>query len=308
MACLTVLVTGAGSQTGTALVRSLVDRGHYVIGADPSPYAVGRQMAHRSEAMPWANDPEIGGWYRGWHSSVDAAVLVTTAEIWAVFEAGLPTWACSPEAVDVCEDKLTFATAMAVAGIPHPTTADGVLAGVGPWIVKPRWGEGSKDTFRVDRQATVAALVEEFPHMIVQPVLPGLEWEVDVFARDGDVAGGVAFWKHRIKGGTTVAAETFDLDLVRPTVRRVVAACGLDGPLNIGGFYHEGVTTILEVNPRFSHGYLIAEAAGGNPLEYFMRVVTGQPADVRLLDCRPGVRFDRFWRHQVAPAVPATRP
>jgi carbamoylphosphate synthase large subunit len=312
MADSSILVTGAGSITGTALVRSLMDRGHRVIAADPSKFAVGRQLADESLNMPWASDAEsVTEFYEILAPEVSLGILVTTTEIPIARKAGLPMWACSDKAVEVCEDKLEFAHVLKSAGVPHPTTSIEPIEGIGPWVVKPQQGEGSRNTFVVTKSKTVESLLEEFNSiepMIVQPVLTGPEWETDVFAHQGELLGGVAFFKHRIKGGTTVQAETFDLNHVQDIVSETVKILKLDGPLNIGGFLTADGPVLLEVNPRFSHGYLIAEAAGGNPIEFFTRWMAGRPLSLDLLNCRSGVRFDRYWTHRVTAADPAHLP
>ena len=301
-----VLVTAAGATNGTALVKSLLQRGHEVVAADPSPYAPGRLLCRNGGVTsPWATEPEkLLAFHTTMATQVDAAMLQTTAEMPYARQAGLPFWGCSDEAIDVCEDKLAFSTALAELGIPHTLTMDTAPASEGPWIIKPRWGEGSRRTGVFRNLATCEAVFAEWSEdepMITQAVLTGQEWEVDVFAEEGYLLGGVAFIKHRMKGGTTVAAETIPLDSVREIVEATVAGLTLNGPLNIGGFITDSGPVMLEVNPRFSHGYLIGEASGANPIEFWTRWMQGRYLDLDLLDSRPGVRFERYWTHAVAP-------
>lgn len=308
MSGLTILVPGAGSPTGHALCRSLTERGHTVIAADPSPYATGKAFAARTMPWPWSTDAEaVAQAYID--TDADAAAVTLTAEIPIARWAGVPMWAASDESIEACEDKRLFALMCAGAGIPHPHTDTVPPIETGDYIVKPVRGEGSRNTLRVHSPEAVAVLLREFgEQMLWQETLAGTEWEADVFADAGDLLGGVAFWKHRIKGGTTMQAETFRLDDVAGILQATIRAFDLDGPLNIGGFWTATGPVMLEVNPRFSHGYLIAEAAGANPIEFWTRWIMGEPLDTDLLDCRPGVRFDRYYRHTVRTADPRHAP
>lgn len=300
-----VLVTAAGATNGTALVKSLLERGHEVVAADPSPFAPGRLLSRDGGVdSPWATDQKaLADFHQYWARNVDAGMLQTTREMPVARAAGLNFWGCDDDTMLLCEDKYEFSRAVDALGIKHPVTVD-TEPDSGDWILKPRWGEGSRHTYLFSTPAACKAVfseVSEIEPMIAQRVVTGVEWEVDVYADRGYLLGGVAFKKHRMKGGTTVAAETIPLDTVRETLEQLIDGLGLNGPLNIGGFLTPDGPVILEVNPRFSHGYLIGEAAGANPIEFWTRWMQNQPVDVDLLESRPGIRFERFWTHAVRP-------
>lgn len=295
MADLTAVVTGAGSPTGFALVRSLMERGITVFAADPAPDAPGRMIADVELPCPWATDKPATEQF--WDSiqmlAPDIVVSTVTRDMRGAIDRGLPVWTPTWDAIQACEDKMLFAERMAGRGLRHPVTDVEVLTD-GPWVVKPRWGEGSRDTFVLTDRTIAETLAGRWPDMIVQQKLDGDEFEVDVVAEDGAIIGGVAFWIRRRRGGTTMSAETFNYAQVAGPVAEVVLEFGLSGPLNIGGFVKDGRAEVLEVNPRFSHGYLIGEAAGIDLLgAYVHRVTAGELREVGW--GRPGVRYVRHY-------------
>lgn len=299
------LVTGAGAPTGMGMLRSLKRRGLTLAAADISEHAPGRILADLSLTCPPATSVEIDDWWQEAMAAIspDYVISTITGEVRAALAAGAPVWASHPSAIDLCEDKYAFAEVMAAADIPHPATGLGEIDSIGPWCVKPRFGEGSRDTFITASEAFVGALCVEYPDMIVQQAVDrdAVEWEVDVIAENGKLAGGVAFFVHRRRGGTTMVAETFPLARVARELQRVIDVCDLDGPLNIGGFLGKQGVTIIEVNPRFSHGALIAEAAGCDLIGYYLAKTGEHQTGRRLIlgQAKAGLWFSRYYSEMV---------
>jgi hypothetical protein len=292
-----VLVTGAGSPTGVAVIRSLKLAGHDVLACDPNPFAPGAILAGKRSVCPWASEPSD---WQDWALEAaeqyqpDAAVVTIVAELAAARDI-LPFWGASALATDQTVDKMLFSKVLVDHGVPTIDTA-WTLRGTkgGRYVVKPSRGEGSRNTF-VDVDAELAALLlRKFPTMIVQPMVIGREWEADVFASGGELLGGVAYWKDRMNGGVTWAATTFELDVVWDLLADTIAACDLDGPLNIGGFSTADGHIMCEVNGRFSHNFRIGQSAGADPMRFYLDFLLGHNPDPAMLAARPGVRFERY--------------
>ena len=186
-----------------------------------------------------------------------------------------------------CLDKWTFAQAVATAGIPHPPTNLGRANGVqGPWIVKPRFGRGSRDVYTADEPDELAWSLARVPQPIVQTRLVGMEFTVDaLMRRDGRLAGGVPRWRLETKAGISSKGRTFDDPELVEGVEALLAALGLDGPANVQGFVREddGTFVFVEVNPRFSGGLPLSLAAGADLVGEYLRGILGeQPAPARL--------------------------
>jgi carbamoyl-phosphate synthase large subunit len=200
--------------------------------------------------------------------------------------------------VQTCIDKWRFAAATRRAGISVPATALGCADGVpGPWIVKPRFGRGSRDVHAVDFRDELGWAIRRVPEPIVQTRLSGREFTVDcLVSRDGTLAGAVPRWRLETKGGISTRGATFANEAVIDGVRSLLAALGLRGPANVQGFVGaDGAVTFVEVNPRFSGGLPLSLAAGADLVGEYLRGLMGLPIESARLSYREGVTMVRYF-------------
>ncbi len=302
----TVLVTGVGGAAGVAVLRALQARGHRVVGVDSDPDAVGLALADESHVVPRGDDPHfLAALLRVITVSSAQAMICTVAEEYAALsgateyldEAGVRTLMPSAAAVATCLDKWAFHQAMTGAGLPVPATGLGKAEGVpGPWIVKPRFGRGSRDVHVVPNPTRLRTALASTPQPLVQTQLTGREFTADVLVDgSGAVLAVCPRWRLETKGGISTKGETFADDEVVNVVSLVIKATGLVGPANVQGFVAEdGGVTIHEVNPRFSGGLPLTLHAGADIVTEYLREIVGlRPREERLVT-RPGVKMSRF--------------
>jgi carbamoyl-phosphate synthase large subunit len=302
----TVLVTGVGGAAGVSVLRALQARGHRVVGVDSDPEAVGLALADESHVVPRGDDPHfLAALLRVVTVSSAQAMICTVAEEYAALsgakeyldEAGVRTLFPSAATVATCLDKWAFHQAMTVAGLPVPATGLGKAEDVpGPWIVKPRFGRGSRDVHVVPNQTRLRAALAATPQPLVQTQLTGREFTADVLVDgSGAVLAVCPRWRLETKGGISTKGETFADDEVVNVVSLVIKATGLIGPANVQGFVSEdGGVTIHEVNPRFSGGLPLTLHAGADVVTEYLREILGmRPREERLVT-RPGVQMRRF--------------
>ena len=155
-----VLVTGAGGPAGVCAIRGLAGR-YDVVAADADPCAVGLRLAPRGRVIGRADRPGFVDRLCDVARETGARVLLSTVaeELVALAchrgllaDAGLAVWLPDPCAVQRCTDKWAFHRALVLGRVPVPATGLGTAEGIdGPWIVKPRFGRGSRDVYAVDR-------------------------------------------------------------------------------------------------------------------------------------------------------------
>jgi carbamoyl-phosphate synthase large subunit len=299
-----VLVTGAGGAAGIAVVRALVADGAETVAADPDPLAAGCHLSPERVTLPYATDDGFAAAVvRAAAAARVDAVICTVAEEMPALAGVVPdltgvgaaVWLPSVEAVHVCIDKARFAEVVASAGIPAPTTGVGSADGVpGPWIVKPRFGRGSRSVHAVDDDAELRDAIRRTPDPVVQTRCSGREFTVDALVeRDGTVVGLVPRWRLETKAGISTKGETFSDDRVDALVRATVAAVGLDGACNVQGFVDDAGVQLVEVNPRFSGGLPLSLAAGADLVGEFLRGTLGRPLRPERLAHRDGVVMTR---------------
>ena len=304
-----VLVTGAGGAAGVAVARALGNAGHDVIAADPDPLAAGRHLAVAEVDVPMATDPTFAATIVGAvaRHRVDAIVCTVAEEmpsLWAAHDdvtaAGAALWLSPADAVEACIDKQRFAKVAHAAGLPIPATSFGAPDGVpGPWVVKPRFGRGSRDVHHVDEVRDLAPTLRRTPDAIVQTRCRGTEFTVDVLVdRDGDLACAVPRWRLETKAGISTKGLTFSDLRVTELVRATVDAFGLEGAINVQGFFapDDRVTPVrlVEVNPRFSGGLPLSLAAGADLVGEHLRGTLRKPIRRDRLQHRDGVVMTRY--------------
>jgi predicted ATP-grasp superfamily ATP-dependent carboligase len=185
-----------------------------------------------------------------------------------VLEAGGRLLGPSPDAVALCGDKLETCRWLQRRGIATPPT---VLAGEAfagtpstGWVVKPRFGAGSQDTFLI--QAPGEFDRKRFSgDMIVQPYVPGLAASIallvgkerTIFLPPAEQRVNIANQRFQYLGGR--------VPLSPPLTRRAeelgaeVAGCmsGLLGYIGVDIVLgDDGRDWVIEINPRLTTSYV----------------------------------------------------
>ncbi len=305
----TVLVTGAGGPAGVAVIRRLRSDGHRVVAVDCDPSAVGLRLADDSLVGPRSKDPGFV------ETLIDAAnnrgvdaIISTVAEELGVLSdaqdsftaAGIAHWFPRRSAVDTCVDKWLFAQTLSGTTVPVPATGlsfDGVP---GPWIVKPRFGRGSRDVFSVEDPKDFPWVLARVPEPIVQTRLPGREFTADgLVAPTGELWGCVPRWRTETKAGISTKGETFLHAGINALVEETARAVGLTGPICLQGFLDDDQLGLVEVNPRFSGGLPLSLASGCDLVGQYLGVMLGQPVDLGRLTSRSGVIMLRYFEEVI---------
>jgi carbamoyl-phosphate synthase large subunit len=301
------IVTGAGGAAGVAVIRALRVRGHQTVAADACRSAVGLRLADDGAVVPLAEHPDFVAEIceLGRRSSANVLISTVSEEMTSLARAsaeldaaGLRHWLPPPETVEICRDKWRFALACRAAGVPIPTTGLSRPDGVpGPWVVKPRYGRGSRDVYWVDEDEDFSWPLRRVADPLWQTRLAGREFTVDVLvARDGTVAAAVPRWRSEVKSGISTKGVTFVDDILAAKVGDVVAAIGIRAVANVQGFMTLADGPVFtEVNPRFSGGLPLSLAAGADLVGEYLSELLGGPLRPERLTFQPGVSMTRHF-------------
>ena len=302
-----VLVTGAGGPAGVAVIRALRRAGNRVVACDADPYAVGFRLADEFAPVPRADDPAFAeGVMKAVARSGAVALISTVAEelvalhaiAESVAEAGAATWLPDPWSVEHCVDKWLFHQLMIEHGVPVPATALGSQHGVpGPWIVKPRFGRGSRDIYDAADAADLSYALSHAPEPLVQTKIVGREFTVDTLSgQDGVLHGAVPRWRLETKAGISTKGVTFRHHELVDLVAKVLGALRLEGPACVQGFRaDDGKIVFTEVNPRFSGGLPLSLAAGADLVGQYLSRILGGAVQPERLSFRSGVTMMRYF-------------
>jgi carbamoyl-phosphate synthase large subunit len=270
----TVLVTGVGGPAGRAAASYFVERGYRVVGTDVRELA---SVATEFRVVPMARHPEYPA------ALIDLAVAERATLVVPTVSEELPVVArvrpllreraiaiavSHPAGVDIADDKLLTAQALAASGVATPATLPGSTPGpeaarkLGfPMLSKPRFGRGGRGVLVHRSLADLARVGTD--EVVWQAYLPGEEFDANLYVeRDGRVPASVMLRKTGLRDGE-VGNATGVVRVDHPDVAALAAAAAralhLEGPLDLDiRLGLDGRPAVLEVNARLGANVLTA--------------------------------------------------
>lgn len=178
-------------------------------------------------------------------------------------ETGAYVVAPPPKALDIAKDKWRLAVFLKEYGFDHPKSAipeekddlENFLKEVPlPYVVKDRFGAGSKNLSIVREKENLAHALAKIKHPVLQEYLfpDDEEYTVGCFCdSDSNPVGSIAM-KRRLGHGLTHKAQVVDDPRISQYCEKVARAIGLVGPSNLQLRLTDRGPVIFEINPRFS--------------------------------------------------------
>ncbi|WP_053226925.1 NAD-dependent epimerase/dehydratase family protein [Solirubrobacter soli] len=214
---------------------------------------------------------------------------------------GVSVLVSSPEAIDVCLDKLAFAEAVPEA---IPASLDLAALDGERFVVKERFGAGAANIgLDLDREAAQAhAATLDAP--VFQPFVTGTEYSVDLYvARTGAVQGAVARRRELVKGGESQVTVTVEAPELEALCARIATDLGVRGPAVLQVLDDGERLHVIECNPRFGGASTLGIAAGLEPFAWAWLEAAGESLESRPFRRRPGEhRQVRYAADLVLPA------
>lgn len=212
---------------------------------------------------------------------------------------GVKPFIPGPRAAEISLDKVRTDEFLREQGIPTACTFTDLAAVrqalkneeiAFPLFVKPRFGFGSRNTFKVADTHQMEVFFSLEKEMIVQSTLSGDAYDFDIL---NDLNGrplSVVSWRKSLsRMGETEQAETVASSELMDLGQRLAVALGHAGPLDADLFVENGRTSVLEINLRFGGGYPVSHFAGAGFPEMIVRMTRGEEVAPRMGSYRPGV-------------------
>ncbi len=303
-----VLVTSASRKVG--LVRAFRDAlsaegGGAVLAADASPLSAALYVADGHVLLPRSTHPEFLDFLVDYCRREAVRLVVPTRDeelpIFAAHrerftEVGTVMLVPSPEVVRVCQDKAAFLDACEAAGLATPRRVDFSIPGLRfPLFVKPRFGKGSRLTFRADDARDLDLALGKVPDPIVQELVEAPEFTIDLFADlDGRVLSVVPRERMLVLGGESFISRTVkSVPLIEAAIR-LARELGLTGHNTIQCFLDGARIPFIEVNPRFGGAAALSFAAGAPSPRFLVRLLQGKTVARAVDDFRDGLVMLRY--------------
>jgi len=232
-------------------------------------------------------------------TDLDLPVLAQHRDEFA--EAGCTVMVGSPEAIDICRDKVRTSQLVSEAGLAEIRTLplrEFLSTPFYPCFVKPTNGSASVGTRKIDNEKELWTHVGAFgADLIVQEYVPGQEFTIDVYrSRDGQVRCLVPRQRLLVRSGEvekgiTVRDQSL-MDAAATLARALKDSWGVfccqcrrsaDDP-----------PRFFEINPRFGGGAPLSIAAGADLPLYLLQEVLGLPVTAALGDFTDGLLMLRY--------------
>ena len=178
---------------------------------------------------------------------------------------GVDVVVSSSRTIRLALDKLAFASAGAQSGLPTvPTFVSLPPAADGPFVVKERFGAGSRNiALNVGPNEALRASTS-MASPVFQPYLRGEEYSADAWiSRSGAVRGPVVRRRDTVTDGEATVTTTFRDAALEDVAKSVLTWLPARGPVNIQLLQTEdGSIHIIELNARFGGASTCSMRAG----------------------------------------------
>ena len=275
-------------------MKALGVRGH-VYGADWSPLAPAVHLADKAFLVPGVNAPnyvdelldvcrknKVGlvipliDW--------ELQVLAEARERFA--EAGARMLVSSPHVVEVCRDKKQTFEFLQKAGLGSPRVFSYEEAQKGPFplFMKPRFGSSTRHVRFLRNQLALKRYVRHRNRAVIQEVVRGTEYTVDVYAGlDGVPRVAVPRQRIQVRAGEVAKGRTVRHKAIIERSMDVVRALGeCVGVITIQCFLTpDEEIKFFDINPRFGGGVPLAIEAGADFPRWIILEHLGEDAGIQ---------------------------
>ncbi|MTI59290.1 MAG: ATP-grasp domain-containing protein [Firmicutes bacterium] len=217
-------------------------------------------------------------------------------------ENGIRLFLSSDRVIGLCQDKYKLYQYFKEKNIPTPKTylpaklakANGCFSF--PLFIKPRRGQGSAQTFKINNQAELNFFCNYLDAPIIQEYLEGEEYTVDLLSDlTGKVLSAVPRKRLEVRAGEVSKAVTVkNKELINMAVK-FIEGLGIIGPSNLQAkVLPDGEIKVIEINPRFGGGVPLSYQAGVNYPQLIARMVKGEKIEPFIGEFEEGLAMLRY--------------
>ena len=315
-----ILVTGSGSLLGQGIIKSLeLSKLKYkLFTTDYFSSAVGLYWAKKSFLLPDILNPLVTE--KDWLEEIigilykekidilipglDFEIPIFSKNKKIIEERTSSTVIVSTKnVVDIGKDKWKTFQFLKENGFYYPNSSlpkgleNSELKNKYPLIVKPRFGNTSKDVFIVENAEELAESVEKVDNPIIQEYIGSEESEFTCSTTyvDKNIVSCITL-RRTLKNGNTNLAFLEDYTPIDLYIKKLTEALKPFGPTNFQLRLCSDRPTVFEINPRFSGTTPIRALFGVNEVEATLNAILFNKFDNKFTP-KPGVII-RYWENQ----------
>lgn len=258
-----------------------------VVAGDTDPGVLTARVADHFWHMPRTEDASLTELLHGVADRGIRAIVPTRdgeLEFFArhaglLRDRGVYVMVSSPESVASCGDKLRFAeecAAIGLASIPTTTSLNSELLGPGPYVVKERFGAGTRGLGLALRGTEAEAFAGGLQEPIFQPFVPGAEVSIDAYVSGaGECKGVVVRTRDEVVDGESRVTTTIIDEEAADVARRLLAHLQIRGHAVVQAIRSATGLRVVECNPRVGGASTLSFAAGLDSLRWFLLEASG---------------------------------
>lgn len=215
---------------------------------------------------------------------------------------GIKLLLSSARVIDLCKDKYQLYQYFKKMGIPTPETYlpqqvnELQDTSFFPLFIKPRNGQGSQNTFKINKQEELEFFINYLDDLIIQEYLEGEEYTVDTLSNlEGNVLSAVPRKRLEVRSGEVSKAVTVKNEKLIQLSVKVIEDLGIIGPANLQAkILPDGEIKVIEINPRFGGGIPLSYQAGVNYPLLIARMARGEKIKPFIGEFQDGLTMLRY--------------
>ncbi|HLV10340.1 MAG TPA: ATP-grasp domain-containing protein, partial [Halanaerobiales bacterium] len=217
-------------------------------------------------------------------------------------KSGIKLFLSSPGVIDLCKDKYQLYKYFMNIGIPTPETYLPQQANelkyisFFPLFIKPRSGQGSENTFKINKQEELEFFVNYLDDVVIQEFIEGEEFTVDTLSDlKGNVLSAVPRKRIEVRAGEVSKAVTVRNEKLIDLSVKVIGSLNIIGPANLQAkVLPDGEIKIIEINPRFGGGVPLSYQSGVNYPLLITRMIRGKKIKPFIGEFQDGLTMLRY--------------
>jgi carbamoyl-phosphate synthase large subunit len=278
-----IIRSAIGSMPSWGIINELLHHGVEVIGIDSDPKSFGLYKLKKKYVVPRGDHPDFIDVIKGIVKNEGCNAIISGPEEEIIslsrnrsFFEEMDCTLLMPEYNDavICADKYETNHFFKENCIPTPVIFTDPESIRYPCLIKPRFGRGGTDVFRINNKNELQFYYNKVKNPIIQELLQGDEYSVDILAdRTGNALSIVPRLRMGIDSGISVKGVTiFDREIIT-FCEQIVKKLRLFGPSCIQCIKTSEGIFFFDINARFGGGSILSIKADPTIIPNLIKII-----------------------------------
>lgn len=261
-----ILKTAVGSLPAVSLIKELKKKNVKIIGLDSDPNSIGFYFCDKSYVIPNANEkmflkkiiqicdkekPDII------LPSIEDEIIKLTKNRKVFEQKNILIFSPDYETSKICADKLRTCQRFEILGVPTYKIFTSEIKF--PCVIKPRFGRGGKDVFKIINKEELRFYKKKIKNPIMTEFLKGEEYSIDILADKNSIPISIIPRKRiKTESGISTIGVTENNEQMIDYCKKIVKEFRLVGPSCIQCFKYKKNIKFTEINNRFGGGSVLS--------------------------------------------------